>query len=92
MKLSSSPCAAILKNVPRIIGIKFTLRGDESLRANRACVIVSNHQTSLDILGSLLSVNLLFDSQLMICLSISGMFGECVVDCAYLFCLTFFIA
>lgn len=41
----SSPSAAILRNVSRIIGIKYKVRGDKYLRKEQSCVIVANHQS-----------------------------------------------
>lgn len=34
-----------------LLGIKYNIRGADELSKERACVIVSNHQSSLDILG-----------------------------------------
>lgn len=46
-----SICSSIIKKLSPIIGLKWTLRGIEHLSGDRACVIVANHQSSLDILG-----------------------------------------
>ncbi|XP_026288277.1 1-acyl-sn-glycerol-3-phosphate acyltransferase alpha isoform X1 [Frankliniella occidentalis] len=43
--------SAICKNISRLIGLHWVLRGREHLAEQRACVIVANHQSSLDILG-----------------------------------------
>lgn len=42
---------SVLTNVSWILGIKFTVRGEKNLREQKSCVVVSNHQSSLDILG-----------------------------------------
>jgi lysophosphatidate acyltransferase len=34
-----------------IIGLKYHIRGKKHLEKDRACIIVANHQSSLDILG-----------------------------------------
>uniref|UniRef100_A0A1B0DGV9 1-acyl-sn-glycerol-3-phosphate acyltransferase n=1 Tax=Phlebotomus papatasi TaxID=29031 RepID=A0A1B0DGV9_PHLPP len=39
--------------ISKIIGIKWTLRGEEYMSQDKPFVIVANHQTSLDILGML---------------------------------------
>ncbi|XP_017781817.1 PREDICTED: 1-acyl-sn-glycerol-3-phosphate acyltransferase alpha [Nicrophorus vespilloides] len=41
----------ICKNVSPLLGLKWILRGKEHLEKERACVIVANHQSSLDVLG-----------------------------------------
>lgn len=38
-------------HISKVIGIKWTLRGAEMLSKDRTCVIVANHQSSLDIQG-----------------------------------------
>ncbi|XP_060522655.1 1-acyl-sn-glycerol-3-phosphate acyltransferase alpha [Cylas formicarius] len=37
--------------ITALIGIRWILRGSDNLHEERACIIVSNHQSSLDILG-----------------------------------------
>lgn len=34
-----------------MLGLKWELRGKEHLEKDQACIIVANHQSSLDILG-----------------------------------------
>lgn len=46
------PVSEALKYASVIIGIKFTIRGDQHMKKDETCVFVSNHQTSLDILGT----------------------------------------
>ncbi|XP_034235075.1 1-acyl-sn-glycerol-3-phosphate acyltransferase alpha-like isoform X2 [Thrips palmi] len=43
--------SAICKHISRLIGLRWTLRGSQHLAEQKACVIVANHQSSLDILG-----------------------------------------
>ncbi|KAJ1520860.1 hypothetical protein ONE63_003947 [Megalurothrips usitatus] len=43
--------SAICKHISRLIGLRWTLRGGHHLEKQQACVIVANHQSSLDILG-----------------------------------------
>ncbi|XP_031769927.2 1-acyl-sn-glycerol-3-phosphate acyltransferase beta-like [Galleria mellonella] len=43
--------AGLIKPVTKIIGIKWTFRNDKVIREDRGAVIVSNHQSSLDVLG-----------------------------------------
>lgn len=50
--ITDRPVSALLKNVSRIIGIRFTVRGEEHLRKEETCVVVINHQSSLDFLGT----------------------------------------
>jgi hypothetical protein len=84
------PPTSLLRNVSRMIGIKFKIRGESILREPKCCVIVSNHQSSLDILGEFTSEKTLITivtsfSYLirkrvrlpinMVYLTISGMFG-----------------
>ncbi|VEN44522.1 unnamed protein product [Callosobruchus maculatus] len=38
------------KQISRVIGIKWILRGKEHLEKDQACIIISNHQSSIDIL------------------------------------------
>lgn len=38
-------------HISRIINLTWTLRGAENLSRDRSCVIVANHQSSLDVLG-----------------------------------------
>lgn len=40
-------------NVSNLIGLRWELRGREHLEKEQACIIVANHQSSLDILGML---------------------------------------
>jgi len=46
-RLASSVC----HHVSTLIGLRWELRGRERLEKNRACIIVANHQSSIDILG-----------------------------------------
>ncbi|KAK5650581.1 hypothetical protein RI129_001610 [Pyrocoelia pectoralis] len=39
------------KPISSILGLRWILRGKEHLEVDRACIIVSNHQSSIDILG-----------------------------------------
>lgn len=43
-----------MRNLSKVVGINFTIRGGENLRGDKSCVLVSNHQSSLDILGNLI--------------------------------------
>ncbi|XP_024867563.1 1-acyl-sn-glycerol-3-phosphate acyltransferase alpha-like [Temnothorax curvispinosus] len=45
--LASSLC----HHISALLGLRWELRGREHLEKNRACIIVANHQSSLDILG-----------------------------------------
>ncbi|KAK0179785.1 hypothetical protein PV327_005503 [Microctonus hyperodae] len=47
--LASTTC----HNVSNLIGLRWELRGREHLEKEQACIIVANHQSSLDILGML---------------------------------------
>ncbi|XP_067216144.1 1-acyl-sn-glycerol-3-phosphate acyltransferase alpha isoform X2 [Linepithema humile] len=47
MRLASSLC----HHVSPLLGLRWELRGREHLERDRACIIVANHQSSLDILG-----------------------------------------
>lgn len=46
-RLASSLC----HHISTLLGLRWELRGREHLEKNRACIIVANHQSSLDILG-----------------------------------------
>lgn len=46
-RTASSAC----KYISAIIGIRWILRGREYLEKEQACIIVANHQSSLDVLG-----------------------------------------
>lgn len=46
-RLASSLC----HHTSSLLGIRWQIRGREHLEKERACIIVSNHQSSLDILG-----------------------------------------
>lgn len=41
----------VMKQPSKFLGIKYKIEGIENLKADKTFVIVSNHQTSLDILG-----------------------------------------
>ncbi|XP_046739021.1 1-acyl-sn-glycerol-3-phosphate acyltransferase alpha-like [Diprion similis] len=41
----------LLKQVTKILGIQWELRGADELSVERGCVVVANHQSTLDILG-----------------------------------------
>ncbi|KAK0081605.1 hypothetical protein PV325_011876 [Microctonus aethiopoides] len=47
--LASTTC----HNVSNLIGLRWELRGRDHLEKEQACIIVANHQSSLDILGML---------------------------------------
>lgn len=50
-RLASSFC----HHISTVLGLKWELRGKEHLEKEQACIIVANHQSSLDILGKILS-------------------------------------
>lgn len=41
----------LISPISAVIGLKWELRGQEYLEKDEACIIVSNHQSSLDVLG-----------------------------------------
>jgi lysophosphatidate acyltransferase len=41
-----------MQPIGKALGLKFYLEGRENLDKDRTCVIVANHQSSLDILGN----------------------------------------
>ncbi|XP_022115793.2 1-acyl-sn-glycerol-3-phosphate acyltransferase beta isoform X2 [Pieris rapae] len=43
--------AGLLKNITKVYGLKWELRREDILSEDRGAIIVSNHQSSLDILG-----------------------------------------
>ncbi|XP_073828325.1 1-Acylglycerol-3-phosphate O-acyltransferase 1 [Musca autumnalis] len=43
--------SAFCHRVTTLIGLRWELRGKEHLEKDRACIIVANHQSSLDVLG-----------------------------------------
>lgn len=43
--------SSICHNISGLLGLKWELRGKEHLEKERACIVVANHQSSLDILG-----------------------------------------
>lgn len=43
--------ASMCQHISTLLGMRWELRGREHLEKNRACIIVANHQSSLDILG-----------------------------------------
>jgi len=45
--------STLLKHVSWLVGIKWDIRGTDLLKKRSACVIVSNHQSAIDILGEL---------------------------------------
>ncbi|XP_033327816.1 1-Acylglycerol-3-phosphate O-acyltransferase 1 isoform X2 [Megalopta genalis] len=47
ISLASSVCSCLTN----FLGVRWELRGREHLEQDRACIIVSNHQSSLDIMG-----------------------------------------
>lgn len=77
------PVSALLKNVSRIIGISYTVRGEEYLRQERTCVVLINHQSSLDCLGkpefaqAALSANMFHEWRLIFLLFVD--FKGCMV-------------
>ena len=46
-----SDASQILRPIQKLIGLKFTVKGEELLKHQKTCVIVANHQSSLDVLG-----------------------------------------
>lgn len=46
-RLASAWCSPI----STLLGLRWILKGKEHLENNQACIIVSNHQSSIDILG-----------------------------------------
>jgi lysophosphatidate acyltransferase len=43
--------SALCRHISGLVGLKWELRGQEYLEKEQACIIVANHQSSLDILG-----------------------------------------
>jgi lysophosphatidate acyltransferase len=43
--------SALCRRISGLVGLKWELRGQEYLAKEQACIIVANHQSSLDILG-----------------------------------------
>ncbi|KDR16862.1 1-acyl-sn-glycerol-3-phosphate acyltransferase alpha isoform X1 [Zootermopsis nevadensis] len=43
--------SALCRHISGLLGLKWELRGQEHLEKEQACIIVANHQSSLDILG-----------------------------------------
>ncbi|XP_012269802.2 1-acyl-sn-glycerol-3-phosphate acyltransferase alpha-like [Athalia rosae] len=43
--------SVLLRQITKILGIEWELRGADELSIERGCIIVANHQTTLDILG-----------------------------------------
>lgn len=43
--------SAVCHHVSTLLGLRWELRGREHLEKEQACIIVANHQSSLDILG-----------------------------------------
>lgn len=39
-------------HISTVLGLKWELRGREHLEKDQACIIVANHQSSLDVLGT----------------------------------------
>ncbi|CAH1107127.1 unnamed protein product [Psylliodes chrysocephalus] len=39
------------RGITNILGLRWTLRGKENLEKEQACIVIANHQSSLDILG-----------------------------------------
>jgi len=70
-----------------LLGIKWSLRGEEYFRMEGPCVIVANHQSSLDVLGQILISIVVTAGQLKDAHSIffAGMFefwhvmGKCTI-------------
>lgn len=53
-----------MRNVSRMFGLKWTIRGAEHIRKDQAAIIVSNHQSMIDILGRFtFTIKLLPDAQ-----------------------------
>jgi len=43
--------SALCRHISGLVGLKWELRGQQHLAKEQACIIVANHQSSLDILG-----------------------------------------
>ncbi|XP_034934626.1 1-acyl-sn-glycerol-3-phosphate acyltransferase alpha [Chelonus insularis] len=43
--------SSICHNVSNLLGLRWELKGRENLERDQACIVVANHQSSLDILG-----------------------------------------
>jgi lysophosphatidate acyltransferase len=46
-----STASTFCHHISTVLGLKWELRGREHLEKDQACIIVANHQSSLDILG-----------------------------------------
>lgn len=53
--------AALCKYISPLLGLRWIVRGKENLEVERACIIVSNHQSSIDVLGKRINTNKLID-------------------------------
>lgn len=76
--LSFSWASTWCHRVTALIGLRWELRGKEHLEKDRACIIVANHQSSLDVLGNLytfISIYLLIIFKLILYTCIAGMFN-----------------
>lgn len=60
----------------RFINLTWTLRGAEHLEKDQSCVIVANHQSSLDVLGKLIDNANSNCGCLFASFSFLGMFGK----------------
>lgn len=60
--------------VTALIGLRWELRGKEHLEKDQACIIVANHQSSLDVLGKF-QLQLQLQIQLLMFLLFAGMFN-----------------
>jgi 1-acyl-sn-glycerol-3-phosphate acyltransferase len=56
----NSLASALCRHISGLVGLKWELRGQEHLEKEQACIIVANHQSSLDILGKSFIVLVLF--------------------------------
>lgn len=45
--------ADIIKHLTKPLGIKWILKGSENLSPDRSFIIVSNHQSSFDVMGKM---------------------------------------
>lgn len=54
--------AMYMKHVKKLFGIEMEVRGEDNLKSAQPCIIVCNHQSSVDLMGkSILSVSHITD-------------------------------
>lgn len=51
MNLHSRMASKFCQHISMLIGIKWDIRGHEILAQDQACIVIANHQSSLDVLG-----------------------------------------